>query len=274
MVSIVIPNKDHIDNLNQCVQSIYKKSKYRNFEFIVVENNSTEPETFAYYEKMQKKHANFKVVTWEKGFNYSAINNFGVQYASGNYLLFLNNDTEIISETAISELLGCCMRDDVGIVGAKLYFGDDTIQHAGVVVGLSGFAGHVFTGYSKNNYGFMMRARINGNYSAVTAACMMVDRKAFEQVGGFSEDFVVALNDIDFCLKVRELGLLVVFNAFSEWHHYESKSRGYEDTEEKIARFQGEIERFQKKWADILEKGDPYYNPNFGYYQWPFTLKE
>lgn len=274
LVSIVIPNKDHIDDLNKCVQSIYKKSKYRNFEFIVVENNSTEPETFAYYEKMQKKHANFKVVTWEKGFNYSAINNFGVQYASGNYLLFLNNDTEIISETAISELLGCCMRDDVGIVGAKLYFGDDTIQHAGVVVGLSGFAGHVFTGYSKNNYGFMMRARINGNYSAVTAACMMVDRKAFEQVGGFSEDFVVALNDIDFCLKVRELGLLVVFNAFSEWHHYESKSRGYEDTEEKIARFQGEIERFQKKWADILEKGDPYYNPNFGYYQWPFTLKE
>lgn len=273
LVSIIIPNKDHIDDLDKCVQSIYKTSRYQNFEFIVVENNSTDPATFAYYERMQQQHANFKVVTWTEGFNYSAINNFGVQSAKGDYLLFLNNDTELISEDGISELLGCCMRPEVGIVGAKLYFGDDTIQHAGVVVGLSGFAGHVFTGFPKSYYGFMMRARVNGNYSAVTAACMMVDRKAFEQVGGFSEDFVVALNDIDFCLKVRKLGLLVVFNAFSEWHHYESKSRGYEDTEEKIARFQGEIARFQAKWPEILEQGDPYYNPNFGYYQWPFTLK-
>ena len=274
LVSIIIPNKDHIDDLDKCVQSIYKTSRYQNFEFIVVENNSTDPATFTYYEKMQRKHPNFKVVTWKEGFNYSAINNFGVQSAQGDYLLFLNNDTELISPEGISELLGCCMRPEVGIVGAKLYFGDDTIQHAGVVVGLSGFAGHVFTGFPKSYYGFMMRARVNGNYSAVTGACMMADRKAFEQVGGFSEDFVVALNDIDFCLKVRQLELLVVFNAFSEWHHYESKSRGYEDTEEKIARFQGEIARFQAKWPEILEQGDPYYNPNFGYYQWPFTLKE
>lgn len=273
LVSIIIPNKDHISDLDKCVQSIYSRSKYRNFEFIVVENNSTEPETFAYYKKMQRAHGNFKVVTWEKGFNYSAINNFGVRSAAGDYLLFLNNDTEIITETAISELLGCCMRDDVGIAGAKLYYEDDTIQHAGVVVGLGGYAGHVFTGYPKEYYGFMMRARMSLNYSAVTAACMMVDRKAFERVNGFSEDFVVALNDIDFCLKVRELGLLVVFNAFSEWHHYESKSRGYEDTEEKIARFQGEIHLFQSKWTDILERGDPYYNPNLSY-QIPYTLKD
>lgn len=274
LVSIVIPNKDHIDDLDKCVQSIYATSTYQNFEFIVVENNSTDPATFAYYERMQQEHPNFKVVTWTGDFNYSAINNFGVQSAQGDYLLFLNNDTELISPEGISELLGCCMRPDVGIVGAKLYFGDDTIQHAGVVVGLSGFAGHVFTGFPKEYYGFMMRARINGNYSAVTGACMMVDRKAFEQVGGFSEDFVVALNDIDFCLKVRKLGLLVVFNAFSEWHHYESKSRGYEDTKEKQDRFQGEIRRFQAKWPEILAQGDPYYNPNFGYYQWPFTLKD
>lgn len=274
LVSIVIPNKDHIDDLDKCVQSIYSTSRYQNFEFIVVENNSTDPATFAYYERMQQEHPNFHVVTWTEGFNYSAINNFGVKSAKGDYLLFLNNDTELITPEGISELLGCCMRPEVGIVGAKLYFGDDTIQHAGVVVGLSGFAGHVFTGFPKSYYGFMMRARVSGNYSAVTGACMMVDRKAFEQVGGFSEDFVVALNDIDFCLKVRQLGLLVVFNAFSEWHHYESKSRGYEDTEEKIARFQGEIQRFQAKWPEILEQGDPYYNPNFGYYQWPFTLKD
>ena len=131
----------------------------------------------------------------------------------------------------------------------------------------------MFVGFPKSYYGFMMRARVSGDYSAVTAACMMVDRKAFDRVNGFSEDFVVSLNDIDFCLKVRQLGLLVVFNAFAEWHHYESKSRGYEDTPEKIERFQGEIARFQAKWPDILKNGDPYYNPNFGYYQWPFTLK-
>lgn len=273
LVSIIIPNKDHVDDLDKCVQSIYQKSTYQNFEFIVVENNSTDPATFAYYERMQKEHPNFKVLTWTEGFNYSAINNFGAKSARGDYLLFLNNDTELISPEGISELLGCCMRPDVGIAGAKLYFGDDTIQHAGVVVGLSGFAGHVFTGFPKSYYGFMMRARVSGNYSAVTGACLMADRKAFEQVGGFSEDFVVALNDIDFCLKVRQLGLLVVFDAFSEWHHYESKSRGYEDTPEKKARFQGEIQRFQDKWPDILRDGDPYYNPNFGYYQWPFTLK-
>lgn len=274
LVSIIIPNKDHIDDLDKCVQSIYAASTYRNFEFVVVENNSTDPDTFAYYERMQREHPNFHVITWTEGFNYSAINNFGVKSAKGDYLLFLNNDTELITPEGISELLGCCMRPDVGIAGAKLYFGDDTIQHAGVVVGLSGFAGHVFTGEPKESYGFMMRARINCNYSAVTGACMMVDRKAFQQVGGFSEDFVVALNDIDFCLKVRRLGLLVVFNAFSEWHHYESKSRGYEDTREKLARFRDEIRRFQSKWPEILAQGDPYYNPNFGYYQWPFTLKE
>lgn len=273
LVSIIIPNKDHIADLDKCVQSIYKHSKYTNFEFVVVENNSTEKSTFDYYERMQKEHDNFHVVTWTEGFNYSAINNFGVRHAKGEYLLFLNNDTELISENAIGEMLGTCMRPDVGIVGAKLYFGDDTIQHAGVVVGLSGFAGHVFVGFPKSYYGFMMRARVSGDYSAVTAACMMVDRKAFDRVNGFSEDFVVSLNDIDFCLKVRQLGLLVVFNAFAEWHHYESKSRGYEDTPEKIERFQGEIARFQAKWPDILKNGDPYYNPNFGYYQWPFTLK-
>ena len=273
LVSIIIPNKDHVDDLDKCVQSIYQKSTYQNFEFIVVENNSTAPATFAYYERMQKEHPNFKVLTWTEGFNYSAINNFGAKERPGRLPAVFEQRHRADLPEGISELLGCCMRPDVGIAGAKLYFGDDTIQHACVVVGLSGFAYHVFTGFPKSYYGFMMRARVSGNYSAVTGACLMADRKAFEQVGGFSEDFVVALNDIDFCLKVRQLGLLVVFDAFSEWHHYESKSRGYEDTPEKKARFQGEIQRFQDKWPDILRDGDPYYNPNFGYYQWPFTLK-
>lgn len=212
------------------------------------------------------------MVKWEEGFNYSAINNYGVSFAKGEYLLFLNNDTEMITPTAINELLGCCMREDVGIVGAKLLYSDDTVQHAGVVVGFGGYAGHVNIGIRRDDYGYMVRAQINCNYSAVTAACMITKRELFEQVGGFDEQFVVACNDVDYCLKVRETGKWVVFNAFSEWYHYESKSRGYEDTPEKLKRFEGEVAKFQKKWPEILEKGDPFYNPNFPIDKAPFTL--
>ena len=164
------------------------------------------------------------------------------------------------------------MREDVGIVGAKLLYEDDSVQHAGIVLGFGGFAGHVFTGLDKDDYGYMVRPRINCNYSAITAACMMVDRKAFEEVGGFREEFKVGLNDVDFCLKVRKTGKLVVYNAHSLWHHYESKSRGYEDTPEKIRRFEGEIALFQKYWGDLLKKGDPYYNKNFPIEYGPFRL--
>ena len=155
------------------------------------------------------------------------------------------------------------MREDVGVVGAKLLYSDDTVQHAGVVVGFGGYAGHVNIGIRRDDYGYMVRAQINCNYSAVTAACMITKKELFEQVGGFDEQFVVACNDVDYCLKVRETGKWVVFNAFSEWYHYESKSRGYEDTPEKLKRFEGEVAKFQKKWPEILEKGDPFYNPNF-----------
>ncbi len=272
LVSVIIPNKDHVADLDTCIQSLFEKNSYQNFEIIIIENNSEEKKTFEYYEEIQKQHDNVKVVTWEHEFNYSAINNFGVGFAKGEYLLFLNNDTEVINETAISELLGCCMREDVGIVGAKLLYEDDTVQHAGIVLGFGGFAGHVFTGIDKDDYGYMVRPRINCNYSAVTAACMMVDRKVFEEVGGFREEFKVGLNDVDFCLKVRETGKLVVYNAHSLWHHYESKSRGYEDTPEKIKRFQGEIALFQKYWGELLKKGDPYYNKNFPIEYGPFRL--
>lgn len=272
LVSIIIPNKDHTDDLDKCVKSIINKSKYKNIEFIIIENNSTEDKTFAYYEKLQKEYENVKVVKWEEGFNYSAINNYGVSFAKGEYLLFLNNDTEMITPTAINELLGCCMREDVGVVGAKLLYSDDTVQHAGVVVGFGGYAGHVNMGIRRDDYGYMVRAQISCNYSAVTAACMITKKELFEQVGGFDEQFVVACNDVDYCLKVRETGKWVVFNAFSEWYHYESKSRGYEDTPEKLKRFEGEVAKFQKKWPEILEKGDPFYNPNFPIDKAPFTL--
>lgn len=272
LISIIIPNKDHTMDLDKCVRSIIERSAYRNFEFIIVENNSEEKETFEYYEKICKEFDCVKVVTWEREFNYSAINNFGFQHASGDYILLLNNDTELIEENSLGDMLGICMRDEVGIVGAKLLFEDDTVQHAGIVIGFGGCAGHVFSGIGKDDYGYMMRPRINCNYSAVTAACLMTKRSVFEEVGGLSENFAVAFNDVDYCLKVREKEYLVVYDAFSLWHHYESKSRGYEDTPEKKKRFQGEIEKFQKRWGKILEEGDPYYNKNFPVTIAPFTL--
>lgn len=272
MISIIIPNKDHIDDLDTCLRSIQSKSTYRNYEFIIVENNSVEKKTFEYYERIKKNNSNIKVVVWNGDFNYSAINNFGVQYAEGDYLLFLNNDTEMITENALSEMLGICMRDDVGAVGAKLLYEDDTIQHAGIVIGFGNYAGHVNTGIRRDDYGYMVRARINCNYSAVTAACLLTKKELFNQVDGFDEQFAVACNDVDYCLKLRSRNKLIVFNAFSEWYHYESKSRGYEDTPEKLKRFEGEVEKFQRKWPEILKEGDPYYNPNFAINQAPFTL--
>lgn len=272
LVSVIIPNKDHLEDLTACIASIEEKSIYRNLEFIVVENNSKEEATFAGYEQLQKSWENVQVVTWKGEFNFAAINNFGIRHAKGDYYLFLNNDVTMISPDAIAQMLGLCMRSDVGIVGARLLFPNDRIQHAGIVIGFGGFAGHVFVDLPATEYGYMRRARVNCDYSAVTAACLMAKAAVVEEIGGFTEDFAVALNDVDFCLKVRKLGLLVVYNAFSEWYHYESKSRGYEDTPEKKERFEAEIARFQERWKDILNEGDPYYNPNFPLNLAPFTL--
>ncbi|MFR1112912.1 MAG: glycosyltransferase [Blautia sp.] len=227
-----------------------------------MENNSELPETFQYYKQLQRRYSNVKVVTWDGSFNYSAINNYGVKHATGDYYLMLNNDIEVISPTWMSEMLGYCQRRDVGIVGAKLYYADNTVQHAGVVVGVGGFAGHILTRYRRGENGYFGRLVTIQDTSAVTAACLMIKRSTFEQIGGFDEEFVVALNDIDLCLKVRDQGELVVFNPYAELYHYESKSRGFEDTPEKKARFKKEIKRFRTKWSDVLEKGDPYYNPN------------
>ena len=273
LVSIIIPTKDHIEDLDKCIQSIEKRATYKNIEYIIIENNSEKEETFEYYEKLKKENPRVKLVVWEKEFNYSRINNFGVQYARGEYLLFLNNDTEIINENVIEEMLGYCMRDDVGIVGARLYYEDDTVQHAGVVVGLGGVAGHAFVGAAKDDPGYFRRIFVAQDYSAVTAACLMSKRKVFDKVKGFEETLAVAFNDIDFCMKVRKAGYLIVYNPYVELHHYESKSRGLEDTEEKIARFQGEIEIFQERWKEFLEEGDPYYSPNLTLDKNDFSLR-
>ncbi|MBU3841014.1 MAG: glycosyltransferase family 2 protein [Candidatus Ruminococcus intestinipullorum] len=273
LVSIIIPNKDHIEDLDKCIRSIEEKSTYKNVEYIVIENNSEKKETFEYYDKIQVEFPKVKVVFWEREFNYSAINNFGVTFAQGEYLLFLNNDTEIINVDCIEELLGYCMREDVGIVGAKLFYEDDTVQHAGVIIGMGGVAGHAFIGAGKSDPEYFGRALIAQDYSAVTAACLMTKRKIFDEVEGFEEKLAVAFNDVDFCLKVRAAGYLVVYNPYAQLHHYESKSRGLEDTEEKVRRFQGEIRTFQYRWADILNEGDPYYNINLTLDKSDFSLK-
>lgn len=264
LVSILIPNYNHKPILKTCIDSLYNVNTYKNFEIVIVENNSTEKEIFDYYEELKISHNNIQVVTYKGEFNYSRINNFGMKYTKGDYVLLLNNDTEVISPTALSEMVGCIIRPEVGAVGAKLLYEDDTVQHAGVVIGFSGYAGHVNHGINKDDYGYMLRARVNCNYSAVTAACMMVKKSVFNQVGGFDEQFVVACNDVDLCLKICQEKYLVVYNAFALWHHYESKSRGYDDaSQEKMWRFNKEVEKFQTKWKDVLVHGDPYYNMNW-----------
>lgn len=272
LVSIIIPNKDHIEELKTCIDSIDLKSTYRNYEYVIVENNSIEEATFEYYKELGQRE-NVSIVYYDGGFNYSKINNFGVASAKGDYLLLLNNDTELISPDGIEDMLGYCMREDVGIVGAKLCYPDDTIQHAGVVLGFGGMAGHTFIGASRFDLGYMGRMICAQDYSAVTAACLMTKKEIYERVGGLTEAFEVAFNDIDYCLKVRELGKLVVYDPYAELYHYESKSRGLEDTPEKIERFNGEVEKLRERWKDLLRKGDPYYNPNLTLDKFDFSLK-
>lgn len=275
LVSIVIPNYEHEDVLKTCIDSLYNVNTYKNFEIIIVENNSKKKSTFDYYEQVQAEHENVKVVTW-KGteFNFSAINNFGAKFAKGQYLLFLNNDTKVIAPEAIREMVGTCSRNNVGIVGAKLLYQDNTIQHAGVVIGFMGYARHIMNDIEGlKDPGYMMRAQVNCDYSAVTAACMMTKKSLFEELHGFDESFKVACNDIDYCLRVRERNCLVVFNSFAKFYHFESKSRGYENSLEKVNRFNREVEIWQDRWRDILANGDPYYNMNFKIENEPFELK-
>ncbi len=274
LVSVIIPNKDHKEDLELCLSSLLDKGTYQNLEVIVVENNSTDPQTFRYYEDLQKKRPNVQVVTWEKGFNFSAINNFGVEFSKGEYLLFLNNDVELIEPDTVRELLGYCMRQDVGVVGARLLYQDDTIQHGGVVIGFGGIAGHTFIGLHQAENSYFHRAMCAQDYSAVTAACMMSKRSLFDQVGGFREELAVAFNDIDYCLKIRSLDKKVVYNPYALLYHYESKSRGLEDTPEKVERFNREVARFIGYWPEIVIGGDPFYNPNLTLRKSNFALRD
>lgn len=273
LVSIIIPNKDHVDDLSRCVESIINLSTYDNYEIVIVENNSETAEIRTYYEEISR-HPRVQVVEYKGNFNYSKINNFGVQYAKGEYLLLLNNDTEVINPDWMEELLMYAMRKDVGVVGAKLYYPDKTIQHAGIVIGLGAHrtAGHTHYRIPEANVGYMGRLCYAQDVTAVTGACMMVSKALYEELGGLDESFTVALNDVDFCLRVREKGLLNIFTPFAELYHYESKSRGSDKKDERALRYQQESDRFRVKWADALAKGDPYYNPNFSLDHSDFTV--
>lgn len=272
LVSIIIPNKDEKESLQKCLESIWGKSTYQNYEILIVENNSTSEEIFAYYEELEKRE-NVRVFKWEHAFNYAAINNFVAAQASGEYFLFLNNDVEIITPDWIEKMLGNCQRSQVGAVGVKLYYPDNTIQHAGCVIGIGGIAGHMFVGMPGSHTGYLHKASIQQNLSAVTAACMMMKREAFEKAGGFTEELSVAFNDVDLCLKVRREKYLIVYNPFVELYHYESKSRGAEDSEDKVRRFQREIEYMRSHWIQILKDGDPYYNKNLSLTKWNYSLR-
>ncbi len=284
LVSVLIPNKDQAAVLRRCINSV-QASTYQNYEVIIIENNSVEQETFAYYQELLGSPGSHcgagalpggqkvQVVVWEDGFNYSAINNFGASYASGDYFILLNNDIEIITKDWMEEMLGNCQREEVGIVGARLYYPDNTVQHAGIVVGIDGIAANMFPGLRRGQEGYYHKAAIQLNYSAVTAACMMVKRELFERLGGLEEQLAVAFNDVDFCLRAVKSGYLVVYNPFVEAYHYESKTRGKEDTEEKVRRFGEEIEFIRTRWIGLLKKGDPYYNPNFSLKKCNYALK-
>lgn len=263
LISIVIPNKDHVEDLIRCIDSILTKSTYESFEIIIVENNSETNEIFDYY-KVIERLSNVRVVTYEGDFNYSKINNYGASFAKGEYILLLNNDVEIITREWMEELLMYAQRQDVGAVGAKLYYEDFTIQHAGIVIGLGAHraAGHTHYKIPKENLGYMGRLCYAQNVTAVTGACLLVKKVLFDEVKGLDESFSVAFNDVDFCLKLRKAGYLNVFTPFAELYHYESKSRGMEEGE-KLRRFEREVTLFREKWKTELEAGDPYYNPNF-----------
>lgn len=271
LVSVIIPNKDHIEDLTLCLSSL-KKNDYQNYEVIIAENNSEDPETFACYDRLQAEDERIRAVKWEGPFNYSAINNFAVKKAAGDLFLFLNNDTEFIGEKSLRQLVASVLKPGAGAAGAMLYYGDSTIQHGGVIIGMGGFAAHALWSLTDRDEKYYPFSLCEREVSAVTGACLMVRRSVFEEVGGMEEEFAVALNDVDFCMKIRSAGYRILWNPYAKLYHYESKSRGYEDTMEKQARFQKEIRRFQEKWEKEILAQDPYYNPNLTLHKADYSM--
>lgn len=261
-VSIIIPTKDQSETLDVCLNSIFQKTTYPSFEIIVVNNNSIEPETFALFEKYKMKYDNFKVMENNIKFNYSKLNNDAVKLAEGKYIVLLNNDIEVITPNWLELMLGYAQLEHIGAVGAKLLYPDDTVQHCGVILGIGGVAGHTHKYATRQDLGYYARLAVPYNYSAVTAACLMVKKSKFLEVDGLEEKLEVAFNDVDFNIKLLKEGYYNIVLPKVQLYHYESKSRGHEDTPEKINRFNKEMNFMKNKWSHILEK-DRFYNDNF-----------
>lgn len=274
-VSIIIPNKNHCEDLKRCIRSIKRLTTYSNYEIVIVDNQSNEEGLVEFYDQLRCDDRT-NIVSFDKEFNYSEANNFGVRCATGEYYILLNNDTEVISPAWIEEMLMYAQRDDIGAVGAKLYFPDHTIQHAGVILGLGPHrtAGHAFSKVDGENLGYMGRLYYAQNVSAVTAACVMIPRRVWEAVNGLDTSFAVAFNDVDLCMRIRQMGYLIVWTPYAELYHYESKSRGSENTPEKKKRFESEVQRFRERWKKQLKEGDPYYNPNLTLERADFSIKQ
>ena len=274
-VSIIIPNKNHCEDLKRCIRSIKRLTTYSNYEIVIVDNQSNEEDLVEFYDQLRCDDRT-NIVSFDKEFNYSEANNFGVRYATGEYYILLNNDTEVISPAWIEEMLMYAQRDDIGAVGAKLYFPDHTIQHAGVILGLGPHrtAGHAFSKVDGENLGYMGRLYYAQNVSAVTAACVMIPRRVWEAVNGLDTSFAAAFNDVDLCMRIRQMGYLIVWTPYAELYHYESKSRGSENTPEKKKRFESEVQRFRERWEKQLKEGDPYYNPNLTLERADFSIKQ
>ena len=263
LVSILIPNKDHTEDLEKCLASVYGKTEYPNFEVIVIENNSTDPATFAYYEQLESSRPNCRVVRYEGGFNFSAINNFGRLFAKGEYLLLLNNDVEVLNGGWLTEMVSQTAQPGVGACGAMLYYPDDTVQHAGIITGLGGYAGHSHKYRPRGTSGYMFRMATVQDFSACTAACLLVRASVYDALNGLDEGYAVAFNDVDFCLRIRRAGWRIVWTPYAELYHYESKSRGLDEKDkEKKARFTGEQKRLTDRFTRAALIADPYYNPS------------
>jgi GT2 family glycosyltransferase len=273
LVTIIIPTKDKVDILKKCTESILNRSTYDNYEILLVDNQSTETGTLKYYEAL-KNNAKVRLIKDDRPFNFAAINNYAVKHVESEYIIFLNNDTEVISANWIENMLGFAQREDVGAVGALLYHPDNTIQHAGVIVGINGITGHPFKNLARGSFGYMGRAKVSQNLSAVTGACLMTKKSVFEETGGFDEVYSHAFNDIDFCLKLRAKGYVIVYTPDAELYHHEFATRGYEDeTPRQLKRYMTEISLFLERWRSVIERGDPYYNSNLSLIKGDYRTK-
>ena len=262
LVSIIIPTKNGYKDVQRCVSSIIEKTTYQNYEIIMADNGSTDPKMHELYAEFEQQlPGRFFVESIDIPFNFSTINNRAVKKAHGEYLLFLNNDTEVITENWLTLMVSFAQQERIGCVGAKLLYPNNTVQHAGVILGLGGVAGHGHYGYPHGDLGYFGRLAINVNYSAVTAACLLMKKADFDAVGGVEEAFTVAFNDVDLCLKVQALGRDNVWLHEAELYHFESQTRGYDDKGKKKKRFEQEKVMMEEKWGPLIEN-DPFYNPN------------